>query len=197
MALPATIRVKLSSEAAEAISLTPVVIQEIAIRELIEHMLGVTGKDEARVRELLMRGALVSGASRFRWTGWEVDAEDLRAVLATFPDPDPACVFRVEQCLRVVLRGGRKTIEITREAGMKKGLLQRRTFWDALMEAIARATPEYSGYSYRDRCDRFTREFTRAELEALRSAHDLVRYSTIRDLLRTVAFTHAEVYVKR
>ncbi len=32
MALPQTVRVKLSSEAAEAISLTPVVVQEIPIR---------------------------------------------------------------------------------------------------------------------------------------------------------------------
>ena len=47
MALPATVRVKLSSEAAESISLTPVVVQELPIRELVEHMLGVTGKDVA------------------------------------------------------------------------------------------------------------------------------------------------------
>ncbi len=46
MALPPTIRVKLSSEAADSISLTPVVVQELPVRDLIEHMLGVTGKDE-------------------------------------------------------------------------------------------------------------------------------------------------------
>ena len=41
--LPQTVRVKLSSEAAEAIAMTPVVVQELPVRELIEHMLGVTG----------------------------------------------------------------------------------------------------------------------------------------------------------
>jgi len=71
MPLPEKIRVKLSSEAAESIALTPVVVQEMALRELIEHVLGVTGKDEARIRDLLLRGTLVSGASRFRWPGWE------------------------------------------------------------------------------------------------------------------------------
>src|SRR5450756_1325760 len=71
MALPPTVRVKLSSEAAESISITPVVVQEMPVRELVEYMLGVTGKDEARIRELLLRGSLVSGASRFRWTGWD------------------------------------------------------------------------------------------------------------------------------
>ena len=67
MPLPSSIRVKLSSEAAESISITPVVLRDIPIRELIEHMIGITGKDEARVHELLLRGTLVSGASRFRW----------------------------------------------------------------------------------------------------------------------------------
>ena len=56
MALPPTVRVKLSSEAAESIALTPVVVQELPMRELVEHMLGVAGKDEARIREMLLRG---------------------------------------------------------------------------------------------------------------------------------------------
>src|ERR1051326_4996690 len=84
--LPQTIRVKLSSEAAESIALTPVVVQEMAVRELVEHVLGVTGKDEARIRDLLLRGTLVSGASRFRWQGWEAEMEALRELLGTFPD---------------------------------------------------------------------------------------------------------------
>ena len=95
MPLPETIRVKLSSEAADYVSLTPVVVQEIPLRDLVEHMLGVTGKDEARVRDLLLRGTLVSGASRFRWTGWEADIESVRVLLAAFPDPDPARAFVV------------------------------------------------------------------------------------------------------
>src|SRR3954454_5005020 len=117
MALPPTIRVKLSSEAAGSISLTPVVAQELPVRELIEHMLGVTGKDEGRIRELLLRGSLVSRGSRFRSDGWEVDVVELRELLGTFPDPDPSCPFRAAQCTRIILRGGRQAIEITREAG--------------------------------------------------------------------------------
>ena len=86
MSLPDTIRVKLSSEAAEYISLTPVVVREMPLRELVEHMIGITGKDEARVRDLLLRGTLVSGASRFRWTGMETDPESVHALLGSFPD---------------------------------------------------------------------------------------------------------------
>jgi len=197
MALPATIRVKLSSEAADSISLTPVVVQELPLRDLIEHMLGVTGKDEARIRELLLRGTLVSGASRFRWAGWDAETDGLRELLATFPDPDPTNVFAPANCTRVILRGGRQAIEITCEAGSRRGFFQRKTFWDVLMNVVGAAIPEYSGYSYRDRADRYLREFSRADLEQLRAARDLVRYSTLRDQLRAVAFTQAEIFARR
>ena len=87
------VRVKLSSEAAESISITPVVVREMPMRELVEHMLGVIGKDKARVHELLLRGTLVSGASRFRWIGWDASREAIEEMLASFPDPDPARPF--------------------------------------------------------------------------------------------------------
>jgi hypothetical protein len=197
MALPPTVRVKLSSEAAESISLTPVVVQELPLRELVEYMLGVTGKDEARIRELLLRGNLVSGASRFRWAGWDVDPGILRELLATFPDPDPARRFAAANCTRATLRGGRQPIEISREAGARKGLFQRESFWDALMKVIAGGAPGYAGYSYRERADRYLCEFTHAELGQIRSAGALVRYTILSDQIRTVGFTQAELYVKR
>ncbi|MEO8371785.1 MAG: hypothetical protein ABI806_21540 [Candidatus Solibacter sp.] len=197
MSLPPTVRVKLSSEAAESISITPVVIQEMPVRELVEYMMGVTGKDEARIAELLLRGSLVSGASRFRWVGWEAARDDLRVLLATFPDPDPARAFHAPLCVRATLRGGRQAIEITRQAGERKGLFQRETFWDALMRVASAAVPAYSGYSYRERCDRYVREFTRPELEQIRSAGNLIRYTSLTEQVRTQQFTHAELMVKR
>ena len=39
MSLPDTVRVKLSSEAAEYVSITPVVVREMPVRELIEQLL--------------------------------------------------------------------------------------------------------------------------------------------------------------
>ena len=197
MALPPTVRVKLSSEAAESISITPVVVQEMPLRDLVEYMLGVTGKDEARIRELLLRGSLVSGASRFRWTGWDAGLENLRELLATFPDPDPSRPFAASQCTRATLRGGRQPIEIAREAAARKGLFQRESFWDALMKTVAGAAPVYAGYSYRERADRYLREFTHAELGQLHASSGLVRYTILSDQIRTQAFTQAELYVKR
>ncbi len=196
MALPPIVRVKLSSEAAEAISLTPVVVQEFPIRELIEHMLGVTGKDPARIRELLLRGTLVSGASRFRWAGWEADPDGLTEVLATFPDPDPSRPFAAERCIRATLRGGRQLIEIPRDAGVRKGLFQRRTFWELLMELMGEGMA-YGGYSYRERADRYLRELTLVEAGRLREGSGLVKYSTLSEQIRSVGFTQAELWVER
>jgi hypothetical protein len=197
MALPHTIRVKLSSEAADSIALTPVVVQELALRDLVEHMLGITGKDEDRVRELLRRGSLVSGASRFRWAGWEAEAEGVRELLAAFPDPEPERPFVAAQCIHAILRGGRQPVEIAREAGERKSLFQRATFWDAMLAAIAAGVARYDGYSYRKRADRYVHEFDAAELAQLRAASALMRYTTLQEKLRTLPFTHAELYATR
>jgi hypothetical protein len=197
MALPQTVRVKLSSEVAEAISITPVVLQELPVRELVEHVLGIAGKDQPRIREILLRGTLISGASRFRWAGWDADAASLRELLATFPDADPSRPFGAAGCIRAILRGGRHAIEIPREAAARKSLFQRKTFWDLLMEVVGDSVPAYSGYSYRDRTDRYLRAFTPAETERIRAAAPAVRYSALRDQIRSVGFARAELYVTR
>jgi hypothetical protein len=197
MALPPTVRVKLSSEAAESIALTPVVAQDFAVRDLIEHMLGVVGKDLPRMREILLRGTMVAGASRFRWAGWPVEEDDLRALLSTFPDADPTQTFAPARCIRLVLRGGRQPIEIRREAGARKGLFQRETYWDVLMAVVSAAPLTYAGYSYRDRADRFHRDLTVTETARLRSAADSVKFTTLKDQIRSVAFTSVEVFATR
>ena len=201
MALPQTVRVKLSSEVAEAISITPVVLQELPVRELVEHLLGIAGKDESRIREMLRRGTLVSGASRFRWAGWDADVASLRELLASFPDADPSRPFAAAGCVRAILRGGGRAIDIPRLAAARKSLFQRTTFWDVLMEVVAgprgHPGPAYSGYSYRDRVDRYLRGFTRPETERLRAAASAVRYSALRGQIRSAGFEQAELHVMR
>jgi hypothetical protein len=197
MALPPTVRVKLSSEAAESISLTPVVVQELPVRELIEHMLGITGKDEPRIRELLKRGTLVSGASRFRWQGWEAGLDGIREVLAGFPDPDPSRTFEAGRCVRAILRGGRRPLEIPREAGARKGLFQRSSFWELLMEVAADARGTYGGYSYKDRADRYWRELAVAQAERIRGGAGTVRFSTLKEQIHAGGFTQLELYCTR
>ena len=197
MALPDRIRVKLSSEAAEGISITPVVAREMPLRELVEYMLGVTGKDEGRVRELLLRGTLVSGASRFRWAGWEADPQALLDLLATFPDPEPARPFTPDRCVRAILRGGRQAIEIPRAAGMRKPLLKRSTFWKVLMEVIETGDSRYLTYSYKDHADIYQTGLSLPGVERLRSSARLVTYTSLRDRIGSEAFTSADLYVER
>jgi hypothetical protein len=197
MSLPATVRVKLSSEAAEAISITPVVVQDLPLRELVEHMLGITGKDAARIRELLLRGTLVSGASRFRWSGWEADAEGLRELLDSFPDPEPARAFAAETCVRAVLRGGRQAIEIPRNAGERKSIWRKASFWSLLMDVAAGGAIEYVQYSYKDRADCYRVPLSPADAEKLRAAAGWVRYTTLREQIRAAGFGVVELYVPR
>ncbi len=201
MPLPETIRVKLSSEAAEYVSLTPVVVQEMPLRDLVEHMLGVTGKDEARVRDLLLRGTLVSGASRFRWTGCEADAESVRALLAAFPDPDPARAFTASQCTRVVLRGPRQPITIPRDAAERRSvvsrLLHRKSFWDLLIRIAEAGNLQYAGYSYHDRSDIYHAQLGASEAQRVKSGSRLIRYSALESQIRTARIESAELYVLR
>ncbi len=195
MALPETIRVKLSSEAAGSITITPVVVQDIRTHELVEYILGVVGKDAARVREILLRGSFVSGGSRFRFSGCEATLEDVLEALAAFPDADPSLPFTPARCLRAVLRGGRQAIEIPREAASGGGVFHRENFWDALMETIG--TADYAAYSYRERADRYVRNLTAEERSRLRQAGERLRFTGLRDRVRTEAFTSVELYVAR
>ena len=197
MALPATVRVKLSSEAAGAIAITPVVVEELSIRDLVGHVLAIAGKDEARLREILLRGSLVSGASRFRWTGWEADRESLRELLAGFPDPDPTLEFATARCTRAVLTGGRQAIEIDREAAAGRGLFRRTGFWEELMEMISASAPVYAGYSYRDAADRYRCLLTAGTCARLRAAAQSLRHSALRERIQRDAFQVVEVYTAR
>ena len=197
MALPATIRVKLSSEAAGAIAITPVVVQELPIRELVGHMLAVAGKNEPRLLEILLRGSLVSGASRLRWTGWEADHESLGDLLATFPDPDPTIGFAPERCKRAVLTGGRQAIEIAREAAGSRGWLRRSGFWEELMQMVSASGPAYGGYSYRAEADLYRCLLTAGACARLRAAAQSLRHSKLRNRIQSEAFAAVEVYTER
>src|SRR5215472_10999134 len=197
MSLPDRVRVKLSSEAAEGISLTPVVVREMPVRELVEYMLGVTGKDEARIRELLLRGTLVSGASRFRWTGCDADRSRVLEMLATFPDPEPSRPFAAGSCIRVILRGGRQPVEIPRQAARRKPLFRRASFWDLIMDVAARSDVRYQTYSYKDRADSYHFDLDTAAAQRLRAGAALLTYTVLRDRVCQEAFTSAELLVER
>jgi hypothetical protein len=197
VALPETIRVKISSEEAGSISLTPVVAREMPVRELIETMLGATGKDAARIAELLLRGSFVSWASRLRWTGWAAGRDAIASVLATFPDADPRRPFAREFCVRAVLKGPATRVEIERAAGSERRLFRRRSFWDALMELAEAGGPAYVGYSYRHRADHYSVSLTVGAAELLRASAGAIRYSTLEAAVGHARVESVEFFVER
>jgi hypothetical protein len=197
MTLPETVRVKLSSEEAGTVSITPVVVRDMSLRELIEMMLGITGKDPTRVHELLLRGTLVSGASRFRWTGWNADTGSIAALLATFPDSDPGRPFVAERCVRAVLLGPDCRIDLPREAASRRLLLRRKSFWDLLMDIVAELTPCYVEYSYKERADCYRAEISSTAATRIRESAGMVRYSTLEKQIRSAALGAVDLFVER
>jgi len=195
--LPETIRVKLSSEEAGGVSITPVVVREMPLRELVELMLDLTGKNAARLRELLLGGTLVSGASRFRWAPLEAGVESLEELLATFPDPEPERPFAPERCVRVRIEGPGRREDIPREALARRRLLSRGSFWDVLVDIAAEAGLRYAGYSYRERADRYVLEIPPAQLERMQRSARLLRYSTLEARMRTGSVRELVFLVRR
>jgi hypothetical protein len=157
MALPETIPVRYTEEEAEYLSVRPVVRQTFRLDELLDMLLGITGKDVPRLRQILRAGTVVFHFYRYWWQGFEADAEDLAAVLARFPDADPTRAFRAEECTAVLLESGgdppRHSFEIGREAASRKGLFRSQSFWDCLMELGRQQPPSYQEYSYLQHAD--------------------------------------------
>lgn len=195
MSLPETIRVRITSENAESIGLSPVVVQEMALAELVRQMLGVTGKDSGRVREILARGSLVAGASRLRWEGLEALESDVAALFTRYPDPDPTLPFDAARCVMAVFHSRSRQLTIERSAGEKRRLLRRSSFWDAFMKLAV--TPSYQSFSYRENADVYRVTLNAGALEALRSAAGLLAYSSYEAQLRTAAITFVDLYVTR
>ncbi len=174
MPLPETIPVRYTEEEAEYLSVRPVVRQTFRLQELIDMLLGVTGKDLVRIQQILRAGTVVFHFYRYWWQGLEADAEELAAVLARFPDADPTRPFRAEECTAVLLesRGEppRHSLEISREAASHRGLFRPRSFWDCLLALGREPAPAYQGYSYLRRADLYRLAISSEQIPALLEA---------------------------
>jgi len=195
--LPETIRVKLSSEEAGGVSLTAVVVREMPLRDLVELMLDMTGKNAARLQELLLQGTLVSGASRFRWTALEAARESLEALLATFPDPEPHRPFAPDHCARVRMEGLGLREALPRDALARRRFLRRASFWDVLVDVAAEAGLRYAGYSYRERADLYVLEIPPGQMENMQRSAGLLRYSTLEARVRKGSLREVVFLVSR
>jgi hypothetical protein len=169
--LPETISVKYTEEEAEYLSVRPVVRQTFRLPELVDMILSVTGKDVARIQQILRSGTVVYHFYRYWWQGLDAGPEELAALLAPFPNADPARAFRAEECTAVFLETSgyppRRSLELRRQAAASKRLFSSRSFWDSLMELTRAGGLKYQEYSYSHRADVFARLVVAAETAAL------------------------------
>jgi hypothetical protein len=194
--LPDEVQVHISSEDAGSITVTPVVRQTMPLDELVASILATTGKDCERVRDILHRGAVVQGGSRFRWRPIEADRAGVEALLAGFPDADSNRAFAPERCIGVRLRAGRHVVELPRQIAAQRRFLRRRSFWDALLELTNRIAPEYVDYSYRTRTDEYRVRVPPDELDRLRIAARWLRYSGLCAQVESLAIDRIEYSVR-
>jgi hypothetical protein len=179
VALPETIPVRYTEEEAEYLSVRPVVRQAFRLQELIDMVLGVTGKDLARIQQILRSGTVVFHFYRYWWSGFEAEAEELAAFLARFPDANPARAFRAEECTAVLLESGgqppRHSLELDREMASRKPLFRAQSFWDCLLALGRVQAPIYQGYSYARHADVYQLAISPDQIAALqRDAERLV-----------------------
>ncbi len=171
MPLPETIAVKFTEEEAEYLSVRPLVRQTFRAAELVDMVLSVTGKDVARIRQILRSGTVVFHFYRYWWQGFDADAAELAILLAKYPDADPARPFRAEECAALLLEavghGRRRPFEVRREIASAKRLLRSRSLWDCLLDLARSQAPVYQEYSYARQADVFTRELSSAEAASL------------------------------
>jgi len=195
--LPDVVPTKISSEEAGFINLTPVGREELAVADLIERILAVTGKDAERIAVILGRGSFVSGASRYRWQTFEVDTADLAKMLDRFPDPEPERAFDAARCHTIVLRGRRGQVEIRADFAREKRLLKRTNYWDRLLPLVEAQSPAYTRYAYGENADVYTAKLPFETVKVIEQEADLLKYTAVVQQIRLLQVTGAELYVAR
>jgi hypothetical protein len=174
MPLPEFVPVKYTEEEAEYVSIRPVVQQQFRGAELVDMIVRVTGKDVARVRQILRTGTIVFHSYRYWWAGLEADERQIGELLAKYPDADSSIPFRPESCTEVILElggtPGSHSLRLDRKIASRRRVLRSRSFWDCLM-ALARETPPvYRDYSYALGADLYSARLSPEQIARLRAA---------------------------
>lgn len=142
-------------------SVRPVLRMDLRPEQLLELILGVTGKNAERVEQILRGGSVAAGGFRYWWEAVEVAASELEALLGAFPDADPTRPFDAAQCVLVAVEGGtsvKALAEFAAAAAARRRAFRRRSFWDALLAAAREQAPSYRSYSYARRGDLYALE---------------------------------------
>ncbi len=151
-------------------SIRPVMRMGLRPEQLLELILGVTGKNPERVEQILRSGSVAAGGFRYWWEAVEIGAGELEPRLAAFPDADPARAFEAARCTLVVAEpaGSLKALaEFAAAAASRRKAFRRRSFWDALLAVAKEQAPTYRSYSYARRGDLYALELPEDRRELL------------------------------
>lgn len=174
VALPDVIPVRYTEEEAGFVSFRPVVRQSFRLHELLDMVLSVTGKDAARIHQILRSGTVVFHFYRYWWDGFEISDAELAALLASFPEPEPSRPFDPAVCTLALFNAGGplpgNLLELTKAQASQRRFLRRRTFWQALLAAAKAGPLTYAGYSYAYKADLYRLELSAAQRDALLAA---------------------------
>lgn len=182
-------------------SVRPVLRMSLRPEQLLELILGVTGKTTERVQQILRGGSVATGGYRYWWEGMDTGAEELTAALAAFPDADPSRAFDAARCVLVVTEtagaaplGG---AEFAAAEASRRRTFRRRSFWAELMAAAASPRPAlvYRNYSYSRRGDLYTLELASGMAEVLAQAARKLGVPGVRAHAGTLARAARLVYV--
>jgi hypothetical protein len=199
VSLPETIGVKYTAEEVEYLNLRPITRQTFRIAELVDMIVGVTGKNIDRIQTLLRSGTVVFHSYRYWWEGFEAETGDLQRLLATFPGPDPSRVFRADECteVRFEFAGSppRPPVRLNRAVAGPKRWFQRRGLWERILEQGASRVPRYKEYAYGDRTDLFELPTDPAWLDEIRRDGQRYAARSLQPVLGAIAAAVRVVFV--
>jgi hypothetical protein len=199
MALPESIPIRYTDEEAGYITIRPVVRQTFRFDELLDMILGVTGKNVARIRQILRSGTVVYHYYRYSWLGFDADEAELGASLTAFPDADASRAFSSDACATAVFESGgaysKPLLELDRAAGSQRRMFRGQSFWERLLEISANEKPEYQGYSYIYRADLYHLELNGRNAEQIARAANRLAPRNLRTALSVLPGAARIVFV--
>lgn len=159
MSMPQEIPVRYTEEEAGYVSMRPVVKQTFRLNELVDMVVSVVGKDQARVQHVFRTGTIVYNGYRYQWESVHAERPEIEALLAPFPDDDPCRPFDPAMATTVLLEMGggtqRSVTEITREDASGKKLFAKSSPWNVVVQLAADSAPRYEKYSHARHADLF------------------------------------------
>ena len=188
--LPESIPVRYTEEEAGYVTVRPIVRQTFRLDELLDMILSVTGKNAARIRQILHSGTVVYHFYRYSWVGFDADEAELTAALARFPDADPSRAFNAGKCTLAVFETAganpKHLLELGRAAASKRRLFRGQSFWERLLEIADGEKPAYQNYSYARRADLYQLDLNAENLARIAQAAKRLAPGNLRAALRVL-----------